>query len=514
MAQKRVKEDKTRRLLQPERRSTRDRDLIPAALIFLLFGMLASLIEHLFSYYRYNTVQPLVKVFSYAAVLAVSSDILAHIFSVFTPEDIRKKPKLFLFGVAVLSILITARLLMFFDVSIHLTPIVIFAAILVLGFSPNFAASGIFIGVALVSAPFAFLYEPESITIAASAQVFKQTFVFAFLPLLLAGTVAVLLGRRLDKRTSLFRMGLVAGFVHALTLILLQILYERNESSALIITWDFWRLPFSAFANGVFCALVLSALLPYIERIFGIATPMRLKELADSNMPIMRRFLLEAPGTYHHSQIVGSLAEAAATAIGADALLCRVGGYFHDIGKINKPEYFTENEQMKGEKHARLSPAMSALIIVSHVKDGVEVARDLHLPKPIIDIIEQHHGTSLIEYFYREAVADAKREGNTKRIQPDSFRYPGPKPKTKESAIIMLVDAIEAATRSLQDPSSSRIAELVHELTMKKLLDGQLDESPLSLNDVRLIEQSVTAVLQGMFHTRIVYPRQENVFNG
>ncbi|MCX7703908.1 MAG: HDIG domain-containing protein [Planctomycetota bacterium] len=498
MALRRVKEEKTRRLLQSEKRSTRDRDLIPAALIFLLFGMLAAFVEQYFSLYRYSMAHELTRIFSYAAILALSSDILAHIFSVFIPEDARNKPKLFLFGFLIFLMLFVARFLMLLidsqkdssNLGVHLLPVVLFATVFSLAFPVNFAAAGMFIGVSLVTAPFPIFY--------------REPFISAFLPLLLSGTVAVLLSRRLDKRTSLLRVGLVSGFVHTISLVLLQILYQENVSS-IITTSLFWRVPLFAFFNAVACAIVLSALMPYIERIFGVTTAMRLKDLADLNQPIMRRFLLEAPGTYHHSQIVGSLAEAAANAIGVDAVLCRVGGYFHDIGKINKPEYFTENEQMKGEKHSRLSPAMSALVIISHVKDGVEIARDLRLPKSIVEIIEQHHGTGLIEYFYREAVADAKREG--KNIRPDSFRYPGPKPRTKEAAVIMLVDAIEAASRSLQDPSSARVAELVHEIVMKKLLDGQMDESPLTLNDVRLIEQSVTRVLQGMFHTRVVYPK-------
>jgi len=522
MATRRVRDDKTKKLTQPESRRGHRGKVLSVVLIFLFFSLLAALFESFYIPYigakgagcvvrhiglvdeslRWQIMLP------YTGVLAIASILFGFIFTIIDAKSSKSKAKLFLFGILCILMLIVARVLSHLELmpiirlwylNVHLLPVVIFAVSFALAFPVSSAVAGILIGICLVSLPIHFIYG-------------RGDFAITFVPLALASVVAALLGRYIDTRTRLMRMGVSAGLVHAVSLILLQFVSLQGELNP--SSFDFWRMPVYAFANALVCAVFLTAFMPYIERVFGVTTPMRLKELADMNQPFMKKFLLEAPGTYHHSQIVSSLAEAGASAIGADPLLCRVGGYFHDIGKLNKPEYFTENEQMKGAKHSRLSPAMSALVIISHVKDGVAIAQELGLPRPVVEIIEQHHGTSVIEYFYREAVADAKRNGNLKKVHPDDFRYPGPKPKTKEAAIIMLVDAIEAAARSLKEPSSARIAELVHELTMKRLLDGQLDDSPLTLKEVRMVEESATRVLQGMFHTRVSYQKKEEETGG
>ena len=211
---------------------------------------------------------------------------------------------------------------------------------------------------------------------------------------------------------------------------------------------------------------------------------------------------MEAPGTYHHSLIVGNLSETAALAIGANALLARVASYYHDLGKADRPEYFTENEPLGRSRHEGLSPAMSTLIITSHVRDGVALASEFHLPRAILDITAQHHGTSVVEFFYRTAVDRAGEEP----VDPQRFRYTGPKPRTKEAGIVLLADSVEAASRSLDEPTSARLTKLVHDLTMKRLLDGQFDESGLTLRDLRTIEDSFVKVLTSMFHTRVPYP--------
>jgi putative nucleotidyltransferase with HDIG domain len=233
-----------------------------------------------------------------------------------------------------------------------------------------------------------------------------------------------------------------------------------------------------------------------------VNTEMTLLELSDLNHPLMRQLSLQAPGTYHHSLIVGSLAETAAKAVGADPLLARVGACFHDIGKLQKPDYFVENEGVQGSRHAQLSPSMSALIISAHVKDGVAMAEEHNLPRAIIDIIEQHHGTSLMEFFYRRS-----KDARSGEEPPEElFRYPGPRPKSREAAIILLADAAEAASRTLPEPSTARLQSLVHELTMKKLLDGQIDESPLTLADLAKAEKGFVRVLAAIFHGRVKYP--------
>jgi hypothetical protein len=217
----------------------------------------------------------------------------------------------------------------------------------------------------------------------------------------------------------------------------------------------------------------------------------------------MRRLIIEAPGTYAHSVAVANLAETAAEEIGGNSLLARVGAYYHDIGKINKPEYFTENESQKGSHHNRLTPMMSTLIIVAHTKDGIELARDYNLPPVIIDFIPQHHGTSVIEYFYREALEKAK---GSVEVPRDHFRYTGPKPQTKEAAIVSIADSVEAASRSLADPTPARLQNMVHGIVTQKLIDEQLDDSNLTFVELKRVEDTFLLVLSGIFHGRIAYP--------
>ena len=256
--------------------------------------------------------------------------------------------------------------------------------------------------------------------------------------------------------------------------------------------------------NGIACGGVVLAFLPLVERAFKVTTDLTLLELSDQNHKLLRRLALDAPGTYHHSQILGGLAEAAGEAIGANSLLLRVGAYFHDLGKINKPEYFVENEGLRGSLHDRLSPAMSTLIIAAHSKDGAEIAADYRLPQVIIDLIQQHHGTSLIEYFYRKAIDE---QGGLAGVKEEFFRHPGPKPSSKEVGILLLADAVESASRALSAPSPSRIERRVHEVISSKLMDGQLDECALTLAEVHRVEACLVKGLTHIFHGRISYPR-------
>jgi len=310
---------------------------------------------------------------------------------------------------------------------------------------------------------------------------------------LLGGALVWTFGaRRIRKRVWLFEVGLIAAVVQVWIAVAVEMLLRGRVSQDAI-----W-----AAANGIITGSVLSALLPIIEYLFNVNTEISLLELSDLNQPLMRRLGLQAPGTYHHSLIVGSLAETASESIGANPLLARVGAYFHDIGKLQKPDYFVENEGVQGSRHEQLSPSMSALIIGAHVKDGAEMAEEHNLPRAIIDIIEQHHGTSLMEFFYERS----KGANNGGKPSEEPFRYPGPKPRTREAAIILLADAVEAASRTLPEPSPSRLRSLAHELVMKKLLDGQLDESPVTLTDLARAENSFVRVLTAIFHSRVRYP--------
>ena len=259
----------------------------------------------------------------------------------------------------------------------------------------------------------------------------------------------------------------------------------------------------AAFVVGIF----IQAFLPIIEQAFGIATSMTLLDYSDANQPLLRKLAMEAPGTFSHSLLIGSIAETAAESIGTNGLLCRVGAYYHDIGKIHKPAYFIENQMGSASRHEQLSPAMSQLVIAGHVKDGIEIAKEFGLPAVLRQFIETHHGTTLMEYFYHEA----KKQQDDKQmtISDSEFRYPGPKPKSKEAAIVMLADAAESACRSLADHTPAKVETLVHGLAMKRLQDGQFDECDLTLRELSRIEASLSKSLAAHHHGRIAYPKDE-----
>jgi len=262
-----------------------------------------------------------------------------------------------------------------------------------------------------------------------------------------------------------------------------------------------------AFAAAIAGGFIVQGILPLVERIFRTATSLTLLEWCDANKPLLKRLALEAPGTYSHSLLLGTMCEAAAEAIGANGLLARVGAYYHDIGKINKPEYFGENRSGPGSKHDKLSPAMSLLIIKGHVKDGLEMARQYGLPRVLLEFITTHHGTTLVEYFYH-AAAQQRREDAERAPDEVEFRYPGPKPHLKEAAILMLADAAESAVRAMSEPTVGRIETQVHTIIFKRLMDGQLDECEVTLKEVRGIEESLVKSLCGIHHARVRYPSQ------
>jgi len=271
----------------------------------------------------------------------------------------------------------------------------------------------------------------------------------------------------------------------------------KGQYGEFTLLWD-WAF---AFTGGIGAGIVASGFAPLIEIAFDYTTDITLLELANLDRPILRRLMIEAPGTYHHSVIVGSLVEAAASEIGANSLLAKVCGYYHDIGKIRKPLYFIENQTNGKNKHDKLAPSMSSLILISHIKDGVEVAKENKLGQVIIDTIRQHHGTSLIRYFYEKA----KQQKGESAVNIDNYRYPGPKPQTRESALVMLGDVVEAASRTLDNPTPSRIQGLVQNLINKIFSDGQLDDCDLTLKDLHSIAKSFNTILNGIHHHRIEY---------
>ncbi len=324
-------------------------------------------------------------------------------------------------------------------------------------------------------------------------------FLYSFL-----GGLAALFGVvHCRQRSSLIKAGLaVSGANLAVAVVFL--LYEGNLVSAVTIP----RLT-SAAGSGILVALIASLAIPAIESSFNIASDMKLMELANLNQPALKEMILKAPGSYHHSVLVGSLAEAAAEEIGANPLLARVAASYHDIGKISKPEYFVENQEDRDNRHAKLSPNMSALILAAHVKDGAEIAREYRLPRRVVDIIRQHHGTRVITFFYNKA--KEKEDPSVQTVDQRDFRYPGPKPQSREAALIMLADAVEAASKVLSDPTPARIRGLVQKIINDIFIDGQLDESNLTLRDLHQIARSFTRTITGILHHRINYPGKEGV---
>jgi len=305
--------------------------------------------------------------------------------------------------------------------------------------------------------------------------------------------------REIRTRMKLLEVSALAAVIVFITAVSLGFLAPKPPAADVFSNAGFHAL--ATFLVG----LLIQSLLPIIEKIFRIATSMTLLDYSDANQPLLKRLAMEAPGTFSHSLLVGSVAEAAAEAIGRNGLLCRVGAYYHDIGKINKPGYFVENEMGSTSRHKELSPAMSQLIIVGHVKDGIEMAKECALPAVLRQFIETHHGTTLVEYFYNEA----KKKHGEKQSPPSEseFRYAGPKPRTKEAAIVMLADSVEGAVRSLTEVTPTKIEAVVHNTAMKRLQDGQFDECDLSLRELSQIEASISKTLAAHYHSRVAYPK-------
>lgn len=328
---------------------------------------------------------------------------------------------------------------------------------------------------------------------------------FAFiLVALLGGLVAIFGVSRVSQRGDLAKTGIyVAGANTAV--IIAAFLLMGNLHFEYSFIKEFGSSLLAGIGNGIFSAVVAIGLLPYLESGFGLTTSITLLELSNPNNPLLRQLQMKAPGTYYHSVMVGNLAEAAAEAVGADALVTRVGAYYHDIGKLKRPYFFTENQLSGANPHQRISPNLSALIIGSHVKDGIEMGRRHRLPAVILDIIGQHHGTSLISFFYQLALEN----GDPEKVPVEKFRYDGPLPQTKEAAIITLADAVEAGVRSLSKPVGSRVDALIRRIIKDKLNDGQMDECDLTLKELDKIGDSFVYILSGIYHTRVEYPEKD-----
>lgn len=348
---------------------------------------------------------------------------------------------------------------------------------------------------------------------------------FELMVLMAAVSGPVIMLNRIRSRTKLIYVGLYGAAITFVAVLVLGVLADQTFGAVHVAglppAAGEKPLDQSGFATKllsgaawhaacvVLAGFIMTGLLPFTERVFQVQTDISLLELGDAAHPLLQELARRAPGTYNHSINVAALAETAAERIDANGLLVRVGAYFHDIGKMLKPAYYVENQGSNGNQHETLVPAMSKLVITAHVKDAVDLARQYHLPQSIIDFIEQHHGTTLVEYFYRQAERQSAEGQQGSKVEEASFRYPGPKPQTKETAVLMLADAAESACRTLVEPTPARIESLVHDLTMKRLLDGQFEDCGLTLKELNLVEESLVKSLTAVYHGRIKYPDQQ-----
>ena len=446
-----------------------------------------------------------------AGLLALAGAVLAIFLIVATriqPGLWKRRRALVMLGIFCLGTLALSRALLFSGRTLAYAPMIILGMSAALAFGQAVALLALS-GVALLSTFSGISWEAIPLD---GGQAF-------FSLALLAGAVAAAIpAERLNDRWDLLKYGMLGGVLQGSVALGISLLVSSPDP--LSAQWPQSGLPtltdaLVLYANGPLCGLLVLGSLPLIESLFGIITNIRLFELADLNQPALRRLQLEAPGTFAHTLQVRFLAEPAAEAIGAHTRLVSAGVLYHDLGKTLKPEYFVENTFEAEERHKRLKPSVSALLIISHVKDGIDMAREYKLPSQIVDFIPEHHGTTLVSYFYHSAVKEAAKEtlageeASATEVQEAFFRYPGPKPQTRETAIVMLADTVEAASRTLNNPSATRLRQFVHELMMDKLLDNQLDDCNLTFAELALVEEAFLRVLATRFHSRIRYPGQE-----
>ncbi|MFC5651739.1 HD family phosphohydrolase [Paenibacillus solisilvae] len=305
---------------------------------------------------------------------------------------------------------------------------------------------------------------------------------------------------RASQRSTILKAGIMASLFGSASVLALMLIGDVPGKSEMIMTIGF------VFAGGLLTAILVIGLMPFFEITFNILSALKLVELSSPNHPLLRKLLTETPGTYHHSVMVGNLSEAAAEAIGANGLLCRVGSFYHDIGKTKRPSYFIENQTNIENPHDQIDPKLSKSIIIAHARDGVEMLRAHKLPKPIRDIAEQHHGTTFLKYFYHKAWKQAEEAGIEPDFTEDDFRYPGPKAQSKEAAIVGIADCVEAAVRSLRSPTMEQVESMIQKIIKGRLDDGQFNECDLTLKELEQIAQTLKETVIGIFHSRIEYP--------
>lgn len=396
----------------------------------------------------------------------------------FEPKIFNQDKLLLLIGISILFAIISARIIVSSPLPSYFIPVATVSMLLAILVNGSVACVAVMVAAIMVA-----------LTAGSKFNIFLVSIV--------GGMTAICTVYKARHRGHIIKSGAYVGLLNFITICAIGIL--SNFQIRVFLKEGLWGL-----AGGMTSAAFTMVFLPFFESAFKITTDIRLLELADLNHPLLKKMVTEAPGTYHHSMVVGNLSEAACDAIGANSLLARVGSYYHDIGKIEKAEYFAENQRDFSDRHSRLSPSMSSLIITNHVKDAVELAEKYKLDNAIKDIIEQHHGTGLVTYFYHQALEKKTRQ--EKDVSEEGFRYPGPKPQTKESAIVMLADSVEAASRVLQNPTPQRLKELVRKIINNKFIDRQLDECNLTLEEINKIADSFVKILTGIYHSRVEYP--------
>ncbi len=313
---------------------------------------------------------------------------------------------------------------------------------------------------------------------------------------LTSGLIGIYAVGDLRSRFQIIAAGLKAGAAASLSIVALELV--NSSGRGVCLSDGIWGI-----SNGALSSFIVMGLLPVLEHAFKLSTNITLLELSDMSHPLLKELALKAPGTYLHSHLVGNLAEAACEAIGANSLLARIGSYYHDIGKIHKAEYFSENETTVKSKHERLKASMSSLVIGNHVKEGMDMAQRFNLTRQITDIIQQHHGTGLMYFFYKKALEDINGSG---ALKEQDYRYPGPKPQTKEAAVVLLADSVEASSRTLTDPTPGKIRNMIQRVINNKFIDNQLDECDLTLRDLFKIGEAFVRILIAAFHVRTEYP--------
>ncbi|WPX09972.1 HD family phosphohydrolase [Anaerocellum danielii] len=320
------------------------------------------------------------------------------------------------------------------------------------------------------------------------------------LHLFVTGSLCAIVSHSIHNRLQFLSHGFLASLISSLFVLSTELVFKINGAEVLTTLAN-------SFIGTALSFIIAYGTLPVWEYLFDFTTPIRLMELSNPNHPLLKKLLLEAPGTYHHSLIVGNLAEIACEAVGGNYLLARIGAYYHDIGKLKRPFYFKENQILEEDPHNRITPTLSALIIISHTKDGVEIGKEYRLPRQVLDIIKQHHGTTKVAFFYGKALSQ------NQQVSEEKFRYDGPIPQSKEAAIVMLADSVEAAVRALSSPTPQLIEASIRNVIQEKLLDGQLNNSDLTFRELEVISESFIKVLTGVFHKRVSYNIYEDSSN-